>query len=146
MQTAKLLCAGRMNIPEKQHVFETILAPLLVAASGFEHFWVLEGAEKHVPKRDVREVVGVVTELMVDPMRFRPLEKKANPWRGFDVPMIKELTDCDKNRVITSGAQTCAKQWIQNQAAQDGVNQDLHRMFVKAGKDFQSPSGMMNLM
>ena len=122
MQRRKFLCAGRVNIAEKQHLFEPILAPPLVSASTFECLWILEGAKEHVPQRDVREVIGVMTKLMMNPMRFRSLEKEANPRRRFDIPMIEELSDRDQNGVITSGAHTGTEQWKQNQAAQDRIN------------------------
>jgi hypothetical protein len=60
--------------------------------------------------------------------------------------MIEELPDRDQNGVKTSSADACAKQWINNQTAQYGINQNFHWMFIKAGKDFQSTSRMMNLM
>lgn len=122
MQSRKVFCAGRVNIAKEQHVFEPVLAPPLVSASAFECLWILERAKKHVPQRDVREVVGVMTKLMMNSMRFRALENEANPRRRFDIPMIKELSDCDQDRVITSGARAGAKQWIHHQTAQDGIN------------------------
>jgi hypothetical protein len=63
-----------------------------------------------------------MTELMMNPMRFRPLEKKADPRGRFDIPMVEELPDCDENGVITSGVDAGAKQWVHNQTAQDGIN------------------------
>jgi hypothetical protein len=68
MQTRQLVGSRRVNIAEKKHVFESILAPPLVAASRFECFWILERAEQHVPDRDVRKVVGVMTKLVMNPM------------------------------------------------------------------------------
>ena len=110
-----------MNIAENQHVFEPILAPLLVSASAFEYFWIFEGAKKDIPQRDIREIVGVMTELMMHAMRFRSLENEANPGGRFDIPMIEERSHCNQDGVITSGANAGAKQWIQNQAAQNGI-------------------------
>ena len=122
MQRRKFFCVGRVNIAEKQHLFEPILAPPLVSASTFECLWILEGAKEHVPQRDVREVIGVMTEFMMHPMRFRSLENKTNPRGRFDVPMIEELSNGNKDGVITSGTNTGAEQWIYNQTAKDGVN------------------------
>jgi hypothetical protein len=68
-----------MNIAKEQHVFESILPPSLISAFAFEYFGVFKRAKEHVPEWDVREVVSVMTELMMNPMRFRPLENKANP-------------------------------------------------------------------
>ena len=146
MQGRKLFSAGCMNIAEEQHVFESIFAPHLISATAFEYLRIFKRTKKHVPKRDVREVVGVMTELMVNPMRFRPLKDEANPRRRFDIPMIEKLSDCDENGVITGGADAGTKQGIYNQTAQDGVEQNFNRMFVKAGNDFQSTRRMMNLM
>ena len=146
MQSRELFCAGRMKIAKDQHVFESVLAPSLITASAFECLRIFERAKEHVPEWDVREIVGVMAELMMNPMRFRPLENKANPGRRLDIPMIEELPNCDENGVITSGADAGAKQWIHNQTAQDGINKNFQGMFVKAGNNFQSTSRMMNLM
>src|SRR5438477_3720305 len=83
MQSRELFCSGRMNIAKEQHVFESILAPSLITASAFECLRIFECAKKHVPEWDVREVVSVMTELMMNAMRFRPLENKAHPGRRF---------------------------------------------------------------
>lgn len=107
---------------ERGRARKPILTPLLVSASAFECLRILERAEEHVPQRNVREVVGVTTKLMVNPMRFRPLKNKTNPRRRFDIPMIEKLPDCNENGVVTSCVHTGAKQWIHNQTAQDGVN------------------------
>ena len=114
MQSRKLARPGRMNIAKEKHVFESILALLFISAATFECFRISDGAKEHVPQWDVREIVGVMMELMVHLMRFRPLENETNPRRRFDIPMIKELSDCDENGVITSGAHAGAEQWIQN--------------------------------
>lgn len=146
MQSRKFFGAGRVNVSKEQHVFEPTLAPPFVAASAFKCFWILERAKEHVPQRDVREVVSVMTKLMMNPMGFRPLENEADPRRCCDVPMIEKLPAGDQNGVVRSGTHGGAEQRIHNQTAQDRINQDLHWMFVKAGNDFQSTSGMMNLM
>ena len=98
-----------MNIAKNQHVFEPILTPNLVAAASSECFGIFECAKEYVPKRNVREVVGVMGELMMDAMRFGPLENKAQPRGSFDVPMIEEFPDCNKNSVVARGANAGAK-------------------------------------
>ena len=122
MQSRKLFGARRMNIAKEQHVFEPILAPSLIPTFAFECLGIFEGAKEHVPYWDIREVIGVMTKLMMNPMRFRPLENEANPRRRFDVPMIEEFSHCDQNGIIPSGAHAGAKQWIHNQTAEDGIN------------------------
>jgi hypothetical protein len=122
MQSRNLFCAGRMNIAEEQHVFEPILAPSLIPTFAFECLGIFEGAKEHVPYWDIREVVGVMTKLMVNTMRFRSLENEAKPRRRFNVPMIEEFSDCDQNGIIPSGAHAGSKQWVHNQTAQDGIN------------------------
>jgi hypothetical protein len=98
-----------MNITKNQHVFESILTPNLVTAASSKCLGIFECAKKYVPKRNVREVVGVMTELMVEAMRFGPLENKAEPRGSFDVLMIEEFPDCDKNGVIACDANAGAK-------------------------------------
>ena|SRR6266496_1534027 len=101
-----------MNIAKDQHVLEAILTPTLVAALSLKRFRIFERAKKYVPQRNVREVVGVMTELMMDPMRFGSLEDEAEPCGSFDVPMVEDFSDCNEDRVITGGANAGAKQRI----------------------------------
>jgi hypothetical protein len=109
MQRCELFHTGRMNITKDQHVFEPILTPNLIAAASTECLGIFECAKEYVPKRNVREVVGVMVELMMDAMRFGPLENEAEPRGSFDVPMIEEFPDCDENGVIAGGANAGAK-------------------------------------
>src|ERR1700675_495701 len=146
MQRRQLLHAWHMNISKNQHVLESILAPTLVAAPSLECLRIFEGAKEHVPERNVREVVCVMTELMMDPMRFWPLENETNPRWRFDIPMIEKFSQRDEHSVISSCADAATEQRIHNQTAQDGIDQNFHRMFVKAGDDFQSTSRMVDLM
>jgi hypothetical protein len=85
-----------MDVAERDHVVEAVFPPILIAAAPPERCRVFESAKEHVPDGQIREVVGVMTELMMNPMRFRPLENKADPGRRFDIPMIEELPDCDE--------------------------------------------------
>ena len=98
-----------MNITEKQHVLESILAPTLVAAAPIESFRILKCAENHVPNWNVREVVCVVLKLMMNPVGFRPLEDESDPRRSLDVPMIEEFTERDENGVIACSSHASAK-------------------------------------
>ena len=98
-----------MNITKDQHVFEPILTPNLIAAASTECLGIFECAKEYVPKRNVREVVSVMVELMMDAMRFGPLENEAEPRGSFDVPMIEEFPACDENGVIARGANAGAK-------------------------------------
>ena len=109
MQRCELLRTGRMNITKEQHVFEPVFAPTLVAAASFECSWVFECAKEHVPKRDVREIIGVMAELMMDAMRFGPLENETEPRGSFDIPVIEEFPDCDENGVIARSVNAGAK-------------------------------------
>ena len=114
MQRCELFDTGRMNIAKYQHVFEPILTPNLIAAASSECLGIFEGAKEYVPKRNVREVVGVMAELMMDAMRFGPLENEAESRGSFDVPMVEEFRDCDENGVIAGSTDAGAKQWIHN--------------------------------
>ena len=114
MQRRAILHLGRMNVAKNQHVFESFFAPALVAAAALECFRIFESAKEDVPQWNVREVVGMMTELMVDPMRLWPLENEPNPRRRFDVPMVEEFSYGDENRVITGSADADSKQWIHN--------------------------------
>jgi hypothetical protein len=93
-----------MNIAKYQHVFEPILTPNLIAAASSECLGIFECAKEYVPKRNVREVVSVMAELMMNAMRFGPLKNEAEPQGGVDVPMIEEFPDRDENGVIARSA------------------------------------------
>jgi hypothetical protein len=79
MQTCELFYTGRMNITKDQHVFEPILTPNLIAAPYTKCLGIFECSKEYVPKWNVREVVGVMAELMMDAMRFWPLENETEP-------------------------------------------------------------------
>ena len=52
--------------------------------------------------------------------------------------MIEEFAERDENCVIAGGSNARAEQGIHNETAQDGIDQDFDRMFVKARDDFQA--------
>jgi hypothetical protein len=68
-----------MNTAKDQHVFESVLAPILVAAASLKCLWILEGAKEHVPDWNIGEIICVMTKLMMDAMGFGPLENETNP-------------------------------------------------------------------
>ena len=68
MQRRELFRAGGVNIAKGEHVLESIFTPTLIPATTSKLLWVLEGAEDHIPDRNVGEVVGVMSELMVNAM------------------------------------------------------------------------------
>src|SRR5437762_906835 len=146
MQRLKLLRAGRVDIAKREHVFEAILAPAFVTAASIELFWIFERAEEHVPNRQVGEIIGVMTKLMMDAMGFRSLKDEAEPRGSFDVPVVEEFSERNQERVIAGGLDAGAKQWVDNQTAEQRIDPDFHRMFVKAGHDFQSSCRMVDLM
>ena len=79
MERCELLCSGRVNISESEHVLEAIFAPRLITASAFENVGIFECAEKNVPKRNIGKIVRVVAKLMMDPMRLGTLKDESEP-------------------------------------------------------------------
>ena len=138
MERLQLFGARRVDVSKDKHVFKPVFPPIFVTAAAFECLWVLEGAEENVPKRNVGKVIGVMTKLVMDPMGFGTLKDEAEPGRGVDVPVIEEFADGDEDCVIGSRLQAGPEQRKKNQAAQEGVDPDLDRMFVKAGDDLES--------
>jgi hypothetical protein len=98
-----------VHISKNQHVFKSILAPTLVTAPTFKFLRIFECPKEHVPKRNIREIICVMAELMMHAMRFGPLENKTEPSGSLDIPMIEEFADCDKDSVIASGADAAPK-------------------------------------
>src|SRR4029077_7425045 len=104
-----------MHIAKEKHVFKTIFTPTFVATATSERFCVVERAKKYVPQRNIGEVIGVMPKLVVNAMRFWSLKDEANPrWRS-DVPVIKELPNCDQDRVVTRRADAAAEYGVNNQ-------------------------------
>lgn len=79
MERCELLCAGRVNVSESEHVLEAIFAPGLITASAIENVGIFECAEKNVPKRNVGKIARMVAKLMMDPMRFGTLKDESQP-------------------------------------------------------------------
>ena len=101
-----------MDIAKCEHVLESIFSPTLVAAPGPGLFRILECFEKNIPERDVGEIVCVMTELVMNAMRFRPLENVTQPRRCVNIPMVEEFADRDQDRVISGRLDAAAKQGI----------------------------------
>ena len=57
---------AQANIAER--IVESILAPIIEATRRGETVRIPKRLEQHVPDRQVREVVGVMAILMMDPM------------------------------------------------------------------------------
>jgi hypothetical protein len=85
-----------MDVAERDHVVEAVFPPILIAAAPPELCGIFESAKEHVPDGQIREVVGVMTELMMNAMGLRALEKVTEPGRRLDVPVIEELADRDE--------------------------------------------------
>jgi hypothetical protein len=136
----------RVHIAKREHVVKAIFPPILVAATSAKLCRVLESSEKHVPDRQVGEVVCVMAKLMVHAVRLWPLEKVTEPLRCFDVPVVKEFSHCDQQRVIRGGHNITAKERVNDQTADERVETDLDWMLVKAGQDLKSARGVMNLV
>jgi len=79
MERRELLCTGRVNISKSEHVLEAVFTPAFEAAACVKGFRIFECAEENVPKRNIGKIIGVMTELMVDPMRFRALKDESQP-------------------------------------------------------------------
>jgi hypothetical protein len=50
---------------------------------------VVISAKECIPKRQVRKILGVVPELMMDPMGFRALDQKSDPARSAQIQVVK---------------------------------------------------------
>ena len=92
-----------------EHVFKAVFPPVLVTAAALELRRIPERAEKNVPDREIRKVVRVMPELMVNAVRFGPLKKKSNPRGSINVPVIEEFADGNRNGVIAGGCDTASK-------------------------------------
>ena len=108
-----------MDVPEDEHVIKSIFTPRFVAASSFEASRVFESAEQNVPDRNVREIISVVTKLMMHPMGLRPLKNKSEPGGRMNIPVVEELTDCDQDRIVASRAHAGPEKWEHDQAAEN---------------------------
>ena len=98
-----------MKIMKDEHVFKAVFPPVLVTAAALELGRVAESAEQNVPDWKISKIVRVMAELVVNAVRFGPLEKKSNPGGCVDIPVIEELADGDRDGVIASGCDTASK-------------------------------------
>ncbi|MFN2623212.1 MAG: hypothetical protein ABR611_10235 [Chthoniobacterales bacterium] len=57
---------GLVDVAEGEHVVEAILSPIFVAAPAAEPRGVPECPKEHVPDRQVRKVIGVMMELVMN--------------------------------------------------------------------------------
>lgn len=110
-----------MKIAEREHVFEAIFAPFLMTASGAEFLRVGEGPEEHVPDGKIGEVIGMMSELMMDAVRFRALENVTKPARRADVPVVENFTQRDADGVVAGRLKIGAEESEDKDAADDGV-------------------------
>jgi len=106
-----------VHVAERQHVLKSVFPPVVESAAAAKLGRVLKRPEQNVPDRQIREIIRVVTELMMHTMRFRTLKHESKPARSLDVPMIEELTNRYKDRVIPSSFDVAADQRIHNEAA-----------------------------
>src|SRR6266404_364689 len=100
MQRLDLIDRWSVDIAKYEHVFKPIFPPTFVATVSFEFLCVLKGSEKNVPKGDVGKVVGMMTKLVMNSMRFRSLEDVSQPCRRIDIPMIKKFADGNEDCVV----------------------------------------------
>lgn len=61
------------------------------AAGSLPSARIAEGAEEHVPQRQIGEVIPVYSLLMMDAVTLGSLKQKTEPVWGADVPVIYEL-------------------------------------------------------
>jgi hypothetical protein len=137
---------GLVHVAEREHVVEAVFPPGFVTAVAAEPRRIPEGPKDHVPDWQVREVVGVMTELVMNTMRFRSLENVADPSRSLNIPVIEKFSDGDEQGVIAGGLNIAAEERIDDQTADDGVQPDLHRVLVETRQDFEPARRMVNLV
>jgi hypothetical protein len=98
-----------MDIPKSEHVRKPILSPLFVPAATFECLRIFERSKENVPKRDIREIVCVMSKLMMHAMRFRSLKDEAKPSGSFYIPMIEKFSHGNEDSVIAGGSHAAAE-------------------------------------
>ena len=84
-----MACTIGMDVPEAEHVIETVFLFWVEAAERDGRPWVLVGAEQDVPEWYIGVIVRVVLPLVMNPVRFWSLKDGAKPERCFDVPVIE---------------------------------------------------------
>ncbi len=146
MQRRTISGTRRVHIAKRHHVRKPFLLPRIETAAPREAARISEGAEDHVPERQVGEVIGVMTILMMQPMRFRSLHDQAQPARRPDIPVIKEFRQCAKEGAKLRGANATAEQRKNDRAAQKRIQGDLDRMFIKTRDDLETTRGVVQLM
>ena len=93
MERRELLCAERVNVSKSEHILEAVFTPAFEAAASVKGFRIFECAKENVPKRNIGKIISVMTEFMVDLMRFGTLKDESQPWRRPNIPVIEKFTN-----------------------------------------------------
>src|SRR5216117_772722 len=83
---------------------------------------------------------------MMNRVVLGPLNKIAEPMRGPEIAVIKELATCCEKVVPNCRFQRPTEHDINNGAGDDGVDGDLDRMLVERRQEFDPGRTMMDLM
>jgi hypothetical protein len=66
--------------------------------------------------------------------------------RRLDIPVVEKFPNRNQQRVIGAGKNIASKERVNDQAADERVEQNFDRMLVKAGQDFEPARGVMDLV
>jgi hypothetical protein len=135
-----------VNILEPRHSYKILFFGIIEATGVIEVLGILVGPEHHVPPHDVAVIVQVTFVLVMDSVHFGTLEKVTNPSGGSDIRVIEKLTRCGAERINRTSLQTQSEQTVDQQAANDRVDEHLQRMLVERSDNFDSLRAVMDLM
>jgi len=79
-------------------------------------------------------------------MHLRPLKEEADPSRRPNICVIEELSDCGTCRIDRSSSRGQSKEGINQQTADDRVNDHFQRVLVKRRYDFNALGAVVNLV
>src|SRR3546814_12948337 len=86
---------GSFDLFSNEHGTDAALGAVVEAGFSFPVARVAEGAEDHVPERQVAVIVAVNAALVVQGVAFRTDDQIAEPMGRLDVGMLEHRQKCD---------------------------------------------------
>src|SRR6266849_932383 len=135
-----------MDVHAAQHLSQSEFTVRAESASRVPLLRVPKRPEQHVPEGKIGIVERVHAFLMVDAVALRPLESESQPVRRGDIPVIDEFCETAEHHRCRGRSGLDSHSGIQNEAADETVEQDFKRVLVETGNDLDPLRAVMNLM
>ena len=107
------------DVAESEHLGKSILLFRVESAFRDISLGIVKRAEDHVPNWEVRVILSMMAESMVETVGLGTLDEKSEPAVRAHIPMIEIFSDGDEQGVISGGLDGAAEKCVYNRAAED---------------------------